>query len=76
MTPLFYLQFLNQSRQALEMKVESMNAGGAGVMRPVMQTPVASQVRTPSFHIQHVDPLLYSAALLCPRQVYETGGPE
>lgn len=36
-------QFLNQSRQALEMKVESMNAGGAGVMRPVMQTPVASQ---------------------------------
>ncbi|XP_075032537.1 nuclear receptor coactivator 3 isoform X2 [Mixophyes fleayi] len=36
-------QFLNQSRQALEMKVESMNAGGAGVMRPVMQTPVTSQ---------------------------------
>ncbi|XP_056403606.1 nuclear receptor coactivator 3 isoform X2 [Hyla sarda] len=37
-------QFLNQSRQALEMKVESMNAAGApGVMRPVMQTPVASQ---------------------------------
>ncbi|XP_063814975.1 nuclear receptor coactivator 3 [Pseudophryne corroboree] len=36
-------QFLNQSRQALEMKVESMNAGGAGVMRPVMQTPVGSQ---------------------------------
>lgn len=36
-------QFLNQSRQALEMKVEGMNAGGAGVMRPVMQTPVPSQ---------------------------------
>ncbi|XP_075703039.1 nuclear receptor coactivator 3 isoform X3 [Rhinoderma darwinii] len=36
-------QFLNQSRQAMEMKVESMNAGGVGVMRPVMQTPVASQ---------------------------------
>ncbi|XP_073538759.1 nuclear receptor coactivator 3 [Phyllobates terribilis] len=36
-------QFLNQSRQALEMKVESMNPSGAGVMRPVMQTPVASQ---------------------------------
>ncbi|CAN2390973.1 dedifferentiation [Pristimantis euphronides] len=36
-------QFLNQSRQALEMKVESMSAGGAGVLRPVMQTPVTSQ---------------------------------
>ncbi|KAM9296331.1 nuclear receptor coactivator 3 [Gastrophryne carolinensis] len=36
-------QFLNQSRQALEMKVESMNPVGAGVMRPVMQTPVPSQ---------------------------------
>ncbi|KAM8945799.1 nuclear receptor coactivator 3 [Pelodytes ibericus] len=36
-------QFLNQNRQALEMKVESLNAGGAGVMRPVMQTPVGSQ---------------------------------
>ncbi|KAM3923501.1 nuclear receptor coactivator 3 isoform 2-T2 [Leptodactylus fuscus] len=36
-------QFLNQSRQALEMKVESINTGAAGVMRPVMQTPVASQ---------------------------------
>uniref|UniRef100_A0A8C5MZW8 Nuclear receptor coactivator n=1 Tax=Leptobrachium leishanense TaxID=445787 RepID=A0A8C5MZW8_9ANUR len=35
-------QFLNQNRQALEMKVESLNAG-AGVMRPVMQTPVGSQ---------------------------------
>ncbi|XP_053309270.1 nuclear receptor coactivator 3 isoform X2 [Spea bombifrons] len=36
-------QFLNQNRQALEMKVDSLNAGGAGVMRPVMQTPVGSQ---------------------------------
>ncbi|KAM4622577.1 nuclear receptor coactivator 3 isoform 2-T2 [Discoglossus pictus] len=36
-------QFLNQSRQALEMKVENMNPAGAGVMRPVMQTPVGSQ---------------------------------
>ncbi|XP_068119189.1 nuclear receptor coactivator 3 [Hyperolius riggenbachi] len=36
-------QFLNQSRQALEMKVEGMNASATGVMRPVMQTPVTSQ---------------------------------
>ncbi|KAE8576323.1 hypothetical protein XENTR_v10004146 [Xenopus tropicalis] len=36
-------QFLNQNRQALEMKVETMNPGGAGVMRPVMQTPVSQQ---------------------------------
>ncbi|KAG8447064.1 hypothetical protein GDO86_014494 [Hymenochirus boettgeri] len=36
-------QFINQSRQALEMKVESMNPSGAGVMRPVMQTPVSQQ---------------------------------
>ncbi|MEE6517410.1 hypothetical protein FKM82_027592 [Ascaphus truei] len=36
-------QFLNQSRQALEMKVENLSNAGAGVMRPVMQTPVGSQ---------------------------------
>ncbi|NP_001081732.1 nuclear receptor coactivator 3 [Xenopus laevis] len=36
-------QFLNQNRQALEMKVDPMNPGGAGVMRPVMQTPVSQQ---------------------------------
>ncbi|KAM4692593.1 nuclear receptor coactivator 3 [Rhinophrynus dorsalis] len=36
-------QFLNQSRQALEMKVENMNTGSVGGLRPVMQTPVASQ---------------------------------
>ncbi|XP_042786683.1 nuclear receptor coactivator 3 isoform X11 [Panthera leo] len=30
-------QFLNQSRQALEMKMESPTAGGAAVMRPMMQ---------------------------------------
>ncbi|XP_071966644.1 nuclear receptor coactivator 3 isoform X2 [Engystomops pustulosus] len=36
-------QFLSQSRRALEMKVENINAGGTGGMRPVMQTPVASQ---------------------------------
>ncbi|XP_053572929.1 nuclear receptor coactivator 3 [Bombina bombina] len=36
-------QFMNQTRQALEMKVENMNSAGAGVMRPVMQTPVGSQ---------------------------------
>ncbi|KAB0400116.1 hypothetical protein E2I00_010784, partial [Balaenoptera physalus] len=30
-------QFLNQSRQALEMKMENPTAGGAAVMRPMMQ---------------------------------------
>ncbi|XP_040186446.1 nuclear receptor coactivator 3 isoform X3 [Rana temporaria] len=36
-------QFMNQSRQAIEIKVEGMSAGGAGVMRPGMQMPVPSQ---------------------------------
>ncbi|XP_029469776.1 nuclear receptor coactivator 3 isoform X2 [Rhinatrema bivittatum] len=36
-------QFLNQNRQALEMKLEAPSSGGAAVMRPVMQTPMASQ---------------------------------
>lgn len=39
-------QFLNQSRQALEMKMESPTAGGAAVMRPMMQPQVNPQVRT------------------------------
>lgn len=38
-------QFLNQNRQALEMKMESPSAGGAAVMRPMMQPQVSSQVR-------------------------------
>lgn len=38
-------QFLNQSRQALEMKMENPTAGGAAVMRPMMQPQVNSQVR-------------------------------
>ncbi|XP_060041825.1 nuclear receptor coactivator 3 isoform X3 [Erinaceus europaeus] len=37
-------QFLNQSRQALEMKMESPTAGGAAVMRPMMQPQVNSQM--------------------------------
>ncbi|XP_058541860.1 nuclear receptor coactivator 3 isoform X2 [Neofelis nebulosa] len=36
-------QFLNQSRQALEMKMESPTAGGAAVMRPMMQPQVNPQ---------------------------------
>ncbi|XP_027707205.1 nuclear receptor coactivator 3 isoform X2 [Vombatus ursinus] len=36
-------QFLNQSRQALEMKMETPPASGAAVMRPVMQAQVNSQ---------------------------------
>ncbi|KAM6147361.1 nuclear receptor coactivator 3 [Erethizon dorsatum] len=36
-------QFLNQSRQALEMKIENPTGGGATVMRPVMQPQVSSQ---------------------------------
>uniref|UniRef100_A0A8C2Y107 Nuclear receptor coactivator n=1 Tax=Capra hircus TaxID=9925 RepID=A0A8C2Y107_CAPHI len=36
-------QFLNQSRQALEMKMENPTAGGAAVMRPMMQPQVNSQ---------------------------------
>uniref|UniRef100_A0A8D1HFY0 histone acetyltransferase n=2 Tax=Sus scrofa TaxID=9823 RepID=A0A8D1HFY0_PIG len=36
-------QFLNQNRQALEMKMESPSAGGAAVMRPMMQPQVSSQ---------------------------------
>lgn len=39
-------QFLNQSRQALEMKMENPTAGGAAVMRPMMQPQVNPQVRT------------------------------
>lgn len=40
-------QFLNQSRQALEMKMENPNAGGTAAMRPMMQPQVSSQVRLP-----------------------------
>ncbi|XP_077023624.1 nuclear receptor coactivator 3 isoform X2 [Tamandua tetradactyla] len=36
-------QFLNQSRQALEMKMESPPAGAATVMRPMMQPQMNSQ---------------------------------
>ncbi|XP_006158618.1 nuclear receptor coactivator 3 isoform X3 [Tupaia chinensis] len=36
-------QFLNQSRQALEVKMESPTAGGAAVMRPMMQPQVGPQ---------------------------------
>uniref|UniRef100_A0A8C3IT90 Nuclear receptor coactivator n=1 Tax=Chrysemys picta bellii TaxID=8478 RepID=A0A8C3IT90_CHRPI len=36
-------QFLNQTRQALEMKMENPGTGGAPVMRPVMQPQVGSQ---------------------------------
>lgn len=41
-------QFLNQSRQALEMKMENPTAGGAAVMRPIMQPQANSQVRMSS----------------------------
>ncbi|ELW48256.1 Nuclear receptor coactivator 3 [Tupaia chinensis] len=37
-------QFLNQSRQALEVKMESPTAGGAAVMRPMMQPQVGPQM--------------------------------
>lgn len=43
-------QFLNQSRQALEMKIENPPAGSAAVMRPLMQPQVNSQVRRASLH--------------------------
>ncbi|XP_074867959.1 nuclear receptor coactivator 3 isoform X4 [Carettochelys insculpta] len=36
-------QFLNQTRQALEMKMENPGTGGAPVMRPVMQPQVGPQ---------------------------------
>ncbi|XP_006735503.2 nuclear receptor coactivator 3-like isoform X3 [Leptonychotes weddellii] len=36
-------QFLNQSRQALEMKMDSPTAGSAAVVRPMMQPQVTSQ---------------------------------
>uniref|UniRef100_A0A452VKB0 Nuclear receptor coactivator 3 n=1 Tax=Ursus maritimus TaxID=29073 RepID=A0A452VKB0_URSMA len=36
-------QFLNQSRQALEMKMDSPTAGSAAVMRPMIQPQVTSQ---------------------------------
>ncbi|KAM7150159.1 nuclear receptor coactivator 3 isoform 5-T18 [Macrochelys suwanniensis] len=36
-------QFLNQTRQALEIKMENPGTGGAPVMRPVMQPQVGSQ---------------------------------
>nr|XP_036863155.1 nuclear receptor coactivator 3 [Manis javanica] len=36
-------QFLNQSRQALEMKMENTTAGGAAVLRPMMQPQINSQ---------------------------------
>ncbi|KAM6163051.1 nuclear receptor coactivator 3 [Rhynchocyon petersi] len=36
-------QFLNQSRQALEMKMDNPTAGGAAVMRPMMQPQVNAQ---------------------------------
>lgn len=36
-------QFLNQSRQALDMKMENPAAGGAAVMRPMVQPQVNSQ---------------------------------
>lgn len=54
-------QFLNQSRQALEMKMENPTAGGAAVMRPMMQPQVNSQVRRTSFS-------MFTVSLLCPAQ--------
>ncbi|KAI6074115.1 Nuclear receptor coactivator 3 isoform X1 [Aix galericulata] len=36
-------QFMNQTRQALEMKMENPGSGNTSVMRPVMQPQVASQ---------------------------------
>nr|XP_035961999.1 nuclear receptor coactivator 3 isoform X8 [Halichoerus grypus] len=42
-------QFLNQSRQALEMKMDSPTAGSAAVVRPMMQPQVTSQVRKQGF---------------------------
>ncbi|XP_006881810.1 PREDICTED: nuclear receptor coactivator 3 [Elephantulus edwardii] len=36
-------QFLNQSRQTLEMKMENPTAGGAALMRPMMQPQVNAQ---------------------------------
>ncbi|OXB65821.1 UNVERIFIED_CONTAM: hypothetical protein H355_015257, partial [Colinus virginianus] len=36
-------QFMNQTRQALEMKMESPGSGNTSVMRPVMQPQVGSQ---------------------------------
>ena len=44
-------QFLNQSRQALEMKMDSPTAGSAAVMRPMMQPQVTSQVRKVSLSV-------------------------
>lgn len=35
---------MNQTRQALEMKMENPGSGNTSVMRPVMQPQVASQV--------------------------------
>lgn len=52
------LQFLNQSRQALEMKMDSPAAGSAAVMRPMMQPQVTSQVRKVSLStVTAVDPV-------------------
>lgn len=54
------LQFLNQSRQALEMKMENPTAGGAAMMRPMMQPQVNSQVR--------ICFSMFSFTVLCPAQ--------
>lgn len=54
------LQFLNQSRQALEMKMENPTAGGAAMMRPMMQPQVNSQVR--------IRFSMFSFTVLCPAQ--------
>lgn len=37
-------QFLNQTRQTLDIKMENANPGGASVMRPVMPPQMGSQV--------------------------------
>jgi len=39
-----FFKFMNQTRQALEMKMENPVSGNTSVMRPVMQPQVGSQV--------------------------------
>lgn len=39
-----FSKFMNQTRQALEMKMENPVSGNTSVMRPVMQPQVGSQV--------------------------------
>lgn len=39
-----FSKFMNQTRQALEMKMENAGSSNSSVMRPVMQPQVGSQV--------------------------------